>query len=328
MTVKDEESLENGHSGKGVMKTRGMVSGMCYALASCSMMLMNKHVLSSFGFHSMNSLLLYQTLMCVILVKTFEALGFYKLERMTWPLIKAWLPVNFIFVGMIWSSFFALKFLGVAMVTVLKNCTNLLVVVGDIALFGRRQSKLVWVSLALMLLSGVCGAATDLSFDAVGYTWQLVNCCFTAAYSLYLRFVMNRVSALTASKSNLDEFSMVLFNNLLSTPFILVLMLYFGELSPEGSVLNEPAIYTHSFQAAASLSGLLGFGISFSSLWFLHESSPTTFSLVGSLNKIPTAVAGLMFFHAPTSTENLMSIGVGLLAGVAFTQAKIMDGKK
>ncbi len=35
--------------------------------------------------------------------------------------------VNILFVGMVWSSFFALRALGVAMVTVLKNLTNFLV---------------------------------------------------------------------------------------------------------------------------------------------------------------------------------------------------------
>ena len=42
-------------------------------------------------------------------------------------LCMEWAPVNVIFVGMIWSSFFALKYLSVAMLTVLKNSTNLLV---------------------------------------------------------------------------------------------------------------------------------------------------------------------------------------------------------
>ena len=54
--------------------------------------------------------------------------------------------------------------------------------------------------------------------------WQLVNCLFTAGYSLYLRGTMDRVVALTASKTKLDEFSMVWYNNLLSLPLIAGLM--------------------------------------------------------------------------------------------------------
>ena len=57
-----------------------------------------------------------------------------------------------------------------------------------------------------------------------GYLWQLVNCLFTAGYSLYLRGTMDRVVALTVNKTKLDEFSMVFYNNLLSLPLIGALM--------------------------------------------------------------------------------------------------------
>ena len=67
----------------------------------------------------------------------------------------------------------------------------------------------VWASLALMCASALCGSITDLAFDLEGYLWQLVNCLFTASYSLYLRGVMDRVVALTVNKTRLDEFSMV-----------------------------------------------------------------------------------------------------------------------
>lgn len=44
-----------------------------------------------------------------------------------------------------------------------------------------------------MGVSAICASATDLAFDLNGYVWQLVNCLFTAGYSLYLRGVMDKV---------------------------------------------------------------------------------------------------------------------------------------
>lgn len=79
------------------------------------------------------------------------------------------------------------------MATVLKNVTNLFTIIGDWWLYGRVYNAGVWVALLLMTLSAICGAATDLAFSASGYTWQMVNCLFTAAYSLYLRGVMDKV---------------------------------------------------------------------------------------------------------------------------------------
>ena len=193
------------------------------------------------------------------------------LHRRSFKIARVWMPVNMIFVGMIWTSFFALKNLGVPMATVLKNLTNLFAIVGDYLLYGKvcsrahtanehaeecvmhtvrkcsnadykllggssmllfrhcahGQSSLsaswhvtllhilqvygpgVWASLALMCASALCGSVTDLAFDLEGYLWQLINCLFTASYSLYLRGVMDRVVGLTVNKTRLDEFSMV-----------------------------------------------------------------------------------------------------------------------
>ena len=43
---------------------------------------------------------------------------------------------------------------------------------------------------------------------------------------------------------------------------------------------------------------------------------------MGSLNKIPLAVIGLVAFNAPWSIQNVASIGVGLIAGIVFVRAK------
>lgn len=36
----------------------------------------------------------------------------------------------------------------------------------------------------LQLISAISGGITDLSFDAVGYAWQILNCFCTSAYSV------------------------------------------------------------------------------------------------------------------------------------------------
>ena len=55
---------------------------------------------------------------------------------------------------------------------------------------------------------------------------------------------------------------------------------------------------------------------------FLSTTTATTFGLVGSLNKIPLAVIGLVAFNAPWSWQNVASIAVGLVAGIVFVRAK------
>lgn len=70
------------------------------------------------------------------------------------------------------------------------------------------------------------------------------------------------------------------------------------------------------------MSAICGFLISFCSLWFLSTTTATTYSLVGSLNKLPIAILGLLFFDAVWSTKNIASIAIGLIAGIVFAKAK------
>ena len=130
---------------------------------------------------------------------------------------------------------------------------------------------------------------------------------------------MERVKAFTANGEKLDEYSMVFYNNLLSLPLIFAVMWYQGELA---SLPLQPDLYNPKFLIVASLTGVVSFGISFSVLWFLSTTTPTTFSLVGSLNKIPVSVLGLFLFESSWSFLNLGSVMIGLVSGVMFVVAK------
>ncbi|XP_051120709.1 GDP-mannose transporter GONST1 isoform X2 [Andrographis paniculata] len=220
---------------------------------------------------------------------------------------------------MLVTSMFSLKYINVAMVTVLKNVTNVITAVGEMYLFNKHHDNSVWAALFLMIISAISGGFTDLSFHAIGYTWQFFNCFLTASYSLSLRRIMDTAKQVTKS-GELNEFSMVMLNNSLSLPLGIFLVIAFNEVD---YLLQTPLLRLPSFWLVMTFSGFLGLAISFTSMWFLHQTGATTYSLVGSLNKIPLSVAGILLFKVPTSLENSASILFGLLAGVMFARAKM-----
>ncbi|KAJ8443738.1 hypothetical protein Cgig2_029643 [Carnegiea gigantea] len=289
---------------------QALLSGMAYCISSCSMILINKFVLSSYDFGAGISLMLYQNFVSVLIVSTLSVMDVISTEPLTWKLLKVWLPVNIIFVGMLITSMLSLRYINVAMVTVLKNVTNVITAVGEMYLFQKHHDNRVWAALFLMIISAICGGITDLSFHAVGYTWQLT-----------LRRLMDTAKQVTRS-GNLNEFSMVLLNNTLSLPLGILLIFIFKEVD---YLYGTPLLRLPSFWLVMTLSGFLGLAISFTSMWFLHQTGATTYSLVGSLNKIPLSVAGIVLFHVPTSLQNSTSILFGLLAGVFFARAKLKE---
>ncbi|KAH7566079.1 hypothetical protein ACOSP7_022330 [Xanthoceras sorbifolium] len=329
---KDEIDLEGGKLAKERDKTirssrivkihnQALLSGLAYCISSCSMILINKFVLSSYDFNAGITLMVYQNFISVCIVSILSFLGVISTEPLTWRLIKVWLPVNVIFVGMLITSMFSLKYINVAMVTVLKNVTNVITALGEMYLFSKHHDSRVWAALFLMIISAISGGITDLSFHAVGYAWQIINCFLTASYSLTLRRVMDTAKQVTKS-GNLNEFSMVLLNNTLSLPLGVLLIFVFNEVD---YLSKTPLLRLPSFWLVMTLSGFLGLAISFTSMWFLHQTGATTYSLVGSLNKIPLSVAGILLFKVPTSLENSASIFFGLLAGVFFARAKMRE---
>ena len=199
-----------------------VAAGAAYCLASGSMIMMNKAVLSSFDVDAPTTMLLFQTVSSFVLVVACHYLGVVQLQAFNTDIVRLWLPVNVLFVGMILSGFWSLKYLGVGIVSVLKNLTNFITITADIKLYGRKYSSGVWVSLGLIFLSAICGASTDRAFSLPGYMWQMVNCVLTASYSLYLKQVMEKIPDVNGGKK-LDEFGMVFYNNMLASPLIAVL---------------------------------------------------------------------------------------------------------
>lgn len=98
-----------------ISQLQSILAGGAYVLTSSCLILFNKHALSSFSFACPNALLFFHCLLSVALVKLCAWSGFLRqpLEPLKWSIIKLWFPVNLIFVGMLVSSFFGLKLIGV-----------------------------------------------------------------------------------------------------------------------------------------------------------------------------------------------------------------------
>ncbi|XP_016577707.2 GDP-mannose transporter GONST2 isoform X4 [Capsicum annuum] len=248
--VDTEERREHG-SGRN---SGPLLSGTAYCLSSCCMIMLNKVVLSSYSFNAGISLMFYQNLISTLIVGILGFFGAVTVEKLNWKLVKVWIPVNLIFIGMLVSGMYSLKYINIAMVTILKNVTNILTAIGELYIFGKRQNQKVWTAMFVMIISAVFGGITDLSFDATGYAWQSVNCVLTASYSLTLRRVMDRAKQFTESGS-LNEVSMVLLNNGISIPFAIILIFLFDEWS---YIINAFFPFLFHFQGCRKDANVLG----------------------------------------------------------------------
>lgn len=88
----------------------------------------------------------------------------------------------------------------------------------------------------------------------------------------------------------LPRFGMVYYNNLISAVILLPLCLIHGDFN----VLRDPEIMTTNFIIFNIIAGVIGFYLNFASLWCIANTSATAFAVVGSFNKVPVTILGIL----------------------------------
>ncbi|KAL6515771.1 hypothetical protein OROHE_018305 [Orobanche hederae] len=95
--------------GSGRSSLWTLLCGTTYCISSCSMILLNKIVLSSYACDAGISLMLYHNLISCVLVALLSLFGAVTLEKLNWKLIRLWLSVNIIFVAMLVSGMYSVR---------------------------------------------------------------------------------------------------------------------------------------------------------------------------------------------------------------------------
>lgn len=113
------------------------------------------------------------------------------------------------------------------------------------------------------------------------------------------------------------------YNNLLTIPVLLVLSILTEDWSAANFSNNFPTEDRSRKITGMVYSGLMASFISYCSAWCIRVTSSTTYSMVGALNKLPIAIAGLIFFAAPVTFGSVSAILIGFVAGLVYAVAKM-----
>ena len=115
---------------------------------------------------------------------------------------------------------------------------------------------------------------------------------------------------------------MVIYNNTISLPIFLILAMLNRE-----DALHADQWESASFIIAFVASGVMGLLISLSTFLLMNVAGPTTFAIVGALNKIPLTILGYVLFSSPIDLKNGIFVSLGLLAGLLYSKAKYDESK-
>ncbi|KAH6680001.1 hypothetical protein F5X68DRAFT_270018 [Plectosphaerella plurivora] len=310
-----------------------------YCFSSISMTVVNKYVVSGSNWNLTFLYLAAQAIICVVAIGICNRLGLISnLATIDGPRVKKWMPISIAFVGMIYTSIKALQFLSVPVYTIFKNLTIIAIAYGEVLWFGGKVTPMALSAFALMVLSSVIAAWSDIqsalvgdvgggagSTDAdaalsalnAGYFWMALNVACSALYVLGMRKVIKQM--------NFQDWDSMFYNNLLTIPILVLSSLFTEDWSAANFAHNLPADQRTSMLIGIFYSGLAAIFISYCSAWCIRVTSSTTYSMVGALNKLPIAISGLVFFSAPITFGSVSAIFLGFVSGIVYTVSKVKE---
>jgi GDP-mannose transporter len=270
------------------------------------------------GTQNLNFLLVvFQAIVAVIAVESSKKMGWVDYPSFDMKTAKEWAPVNIFFCAMLFTGMASLQFNSVPMVTVFKNITNIFTALGDYYFFDTKVEPLVFVAFGVMLGGALFAAKNDVEITSIGLFWMAANCLSTSGYILYMKFATKTVK--------LSKFGMVFYNNVLCTLFLIPVTIYNGEMK---LFLQTRAIHTSGYFLKNGFAGFVGFFLNFASLNCVSMTGPTTYAIIGSMNKIPTAFLGYALFDIVITPQTWFFIAVSMFGGFIFSYAKIASSRK
>jgi GDP-mannose transporter len=296
-------------------------SCLAYATCSIAMVIGNKYVTASVPIEERHNIpdfgvIWFQCVLAVIILEAAKILKFITYPPLQLSVVKSWLPINIMFIAMLYTGFMSFVYLSVPIITIMKNLTNVFTVIGDYVFFNQSPSWFTAFAIILMTVGAIMAGANDIQFSFIGYFWMVSNCLLTSSYTLYMRYASVNI--------NLPKLGMVYYNNLLSALLISPLCMIAGDLEK----VHNPKVFNQNFIILNFIAGIFGVCLNFSSLWCVGTTSATTYAIVGSLCKIPITILGFVLFDTPVTDKGLMFIFLGTFGGLLYGYSKLPGNDK
>ncbi|KAI9913014.1 hypothetical protein PsorP6_005066 [Peronosclerospora sorghi] len=303
-----------------------MLSCIVYSIMSNVMVLTNRYLLGRnyYGFDEKFFVVAVQAAVAVLVLQLAKMQKVVSYDPYDSNVARKWAPVTFFFVAMLYTGMQATAGLPIHIVTVFKNITNIIIVIGEWRLFDERVGYLVIVSLVVMLIGAVMSSYSDVRGKATpstlsGYFWIILNCASTAGYVLYMRY------ATSCSSLRISKFGMAFYNNLISLPLLTPALVLNGEIF---TVWSNPLLSNWNFTMLLFISGVLGVGLNLASFWCVSVTSATTYATVGGLNKIPTTFIGVLLLGEPLKPDTAIYVTFGMIGGILYGYAKFKESER
>ncbi|XP_078439382.1 UDP-N-acetylglucosamine (UAA) transporter family isoform X2 [Wolffia australiana] len=310
MTVSNE--------GAGVSPLLSILAALSYGIASMAMVFLNKAVLMQYSYAM--TLLTLQQLTTALLILWARVLGYTNARGFNLETAKKLLPLSLFYNANVSFALASLKGVNIPMYIALKRLTPLAVLVAGFFSGKGRPSTQVTLSVLLVALGVIVAALGDFSFDMFGYTMALTSVFFQTMYLLMVEK--------SGAKDGFSSIELMLYNSVLSLPFLLLLITATGEIT-----LSLPLLFemdkSLSFAVIFILSLVMGIVLNYTMFLCTIVNSALTTTIVGVLKGVgSTALGFVMLGGVEVHVVNVTGLLINTAGGMWYSFAKYQQKAK
>lgn len=198
-------------------------TALFYAGASMLITVVNKSVLTSYGFPSFQFLAICQMFMTIFVLFTAKSLGKLNFPDINRHTFKDTFPMPLIYLGNMEFGLGGTKELSLPMFTMLRRFSILITMLGEYYLLNIKPKLAVKISVGLMVSGAIIAASNDLGFNFYGYMFVLFNDFLTAANGVFTKQKLN-------SNKEMGKYGLMYYSSLFMIPPALILVYFTGDL--------------------------------------------------------------------------------------------------
>lgn len=292
-------------------------ASFAYGFASLAMVFLNKAVLLQYT-HSMTLLALQQAA-TAFLIYFGGKLKIVAVRGLEWRTSKKLLALSLFYNANVAFALASLRGINIPMYIALKRLTPLTVLIAGFFFGKAKPSGKVSLSVLLTALGVIIAALGDFSFDPMGYTMALTSVFFQTAYLVLVER--------SGGDDGLSSTELMLYNSILSLPFLVIYIIGTGELAVAGPELLAK-MESLDFSAMVTLSLIMGIVLNFTMFLCTIVNSALTTTIVGVLKGVGSTVLGFVLLGGvDVHGLNVAGLVINTLGGILYSIVKYREKK-
>lgn len=297
--------------------TLKLLSALFYGICSFLITVINKIVLTSYGFPSITILGVGQMVAIILILRVASLLNIVTVRKQSIQNRKLWTLAS-LYLGNLVTGLGGTKHLPLPMFIALRRFSIALTALAEFYMLNVRQSLSIVFTIVAMIAGSFIAAAADLTFNAKGYLLVMISNIFTAANGVYTKK--------TIDAREINKHEILYYNALFSILPLILISLFTNNIE---SLKNFEHWSSAGFILSFLTSCLMGYLLMFSTVLCTHYNSALTTTIVGTLKNILTTYVGMYIGGDYLfNLMNFIGLNVSLVGSLVYSYLSFSSKSK